>query len=166
MKEYGNFYTREDIGWAYPSENYQIMRFIKTVQQEFPNERMKQRNWLEERIKPLFWPTDITDERILKRAGLTKRTETEMTSRGVYSKHVVYVSSDCQVEVKAFFDNHMWFYWWDRFFKGSLSSSIEFFPWLDHPASYILFATDAKQSPLLCTPLFVDAKIRKYNNSI
>lgn len=163
MQEYGNYYSKEDIGWVYPSENYEVLSLIRTAQQKFPTDRMQQRNWVEERIKSYFWPDEESPLELLEYAGLADKTKSAMKSRGVYSENVISISSSCRVVVKAFYeDTHMWFYWWDRYLNGKISSAIEFFPWNDHPASYVLFATDAQQSPLLCTKPFVDAQVRKY----
>ena len=164
MQEYGNFYSKEDLGWNYPPTNYEVMRFIGLAQQKFPTDRESQRNWLEEKIKTYFWPTDITDVNVLSFAGLLDRQESIMINKEIFSKYHIDISNNCYVDIKAFYEEgHIWFYWWDLYLNDKRSSAIEFFPWRDDPVSYVLFATNENQTPLLCMKTFVDAKIRKYN---
>lgn len=158
MKEYGNYYAREDLGVLLASalEDFNVMRHIKTAQVKFPSDRQCQRNWLEDIFRANYWPVSANSD-CLELAGLTNRTEKELVSNGVYSNQVIDISSNSWVEIKAFYeeDNQRWFYWWDLFRdKKLIKSALEFFPWNNHPASYVLFAVDPCQTPLMCTEIF------------
>lgn len=160
--EYGNIYSIGRIGLSYPPEYNQVIRFIKNARLLYPIDRMKQRKWLEERIRISYWP--YQDERLAcNRIKFgSNRTESVMVSKGVYAKTIVTISNCCRVEVKAFPDSHgRWFYWWDRYLNDNIASGIEIFPWVDARDTYVLFATDSRQPPLLCTGPFLNANIRK-----
>lgn len=164
MREYGNFYAREDLGvlLAPALENFNVVRFIKTALSKFPNDSLRQRNWLENVFRTHYWPVSGKSD-FLDLAGLSDRTEEKLVAKGVYSKQVLDISSNNRIEVRAFYeeDNQRWFYWWDLSIESKfVKSALEFFPWNNHPASYVLFASDATQTPLMCTEQF--KTIRKY----
>lgn len=150
MKEYNNFYEREDIYFMAtdPLANYELQKIILRARDLFPMDTQKQKEMVK-RECAYYWPTEIADPEIIRRAGLQERTKEAM--KNVYKEFRIRPSHSISVLVKAFYyQDKKWFYWWDMYKNSQLTGSgLEFFLWLGHPASYLIFATEQNQSPLL-----------------
>lgn len=152
--EYGNYYERAEVFRGYDFlANYDIQREITRAKSDFPDNFQKQRD-LVRRECSHDWPVGIDDPALIRRAGLQNRTKDAM--RDVYKEYNVQLAPDMGCLVRAFYyQDKRWFYWWDMYQNYQLiRTGLEFFPFDDHPASYIFFATDPKQSPLMCTAPF------------
>lgn len=153
--EYGNFYEREDIFFmgVDPLMNYSLQAVITRARENYPTNPLRQKELVQEECS-YYWPTEIDDPEIIKKAGLQKYTKYAM--RDVYKEHNIQVAPNINCLVKAFYyQEKKWFYWWDMYKNSQLiKTGLEFFPWCDNPASYIIFATDPTQSPLMCTEPF------------
>lgn len=153
--EYGNFYEREDIFFMGldPLKNYTIQEVIKRAIKNFPNDPLQQKELIQKECS-LYWPIEIDDPEIIEYVGLQEYTKDAM--KDVYKEYNVQVVPDIHCIVRAFYyQEKKWFYWWDMYKNSQLfKTGLEFFPWRDHPASYIIFATDPTQPPLMCTESF------------
>lgn len=168
MREYSNYYDREWIslnGWDL-LENYEIQRVINDARNDYPQDIKKQCE-IVKRTCHYYWPPENIDDfsiEIRKRAGLpldaNQNIMKDESGEVTYQKFLVNLSQ-VSVEVKAFYyEDKRWFYWWDMY-KGAIKikSGLEFFPYRDHPASYLIFATDETQSPILCTKDFKNIRL-------
>lgn len=160
MKEYENFYDREDISvfGLDPLHNYGLQRRIYEVKDMYPDDTRKQMEVIREYCS-LDWPCDWDgpiDKKIIDYVGLQNRTKEAMCA--VYKEFTVIPKSQSQLKfiVRAFYyEGKRWFYWWDMYKNNEVvQCGLEFFPWCDHPASYLIFATKLNQSPLMCTDEF------------
>lgn len=153
--EYGNFYEREDIFFmgVDPLMNYSLQAVITRARENYPTNPLRQKELVQKECS-YYWPTEIDDPEIIEYAGLQKYTKNAM--RDVYKEHNIQVAPNINCLVKVFYyQKKRWFYWWDMYKNSQLiKTGLEFFPWCDHPASYIIFATDPTQSPLMCTEPF------------
>lgn len=153
--EYGNFYEREDIFFMGldPLRNYSLQAVITRARESYPTNPLRQKELVQQECS-YYWPTEIDDPKIIEYAGLQKYTKNAM--RDVYKEHNIQVAPNINCLVKVFYyQEKKWFYWWDMYKNSQLiKTGLEFFPWCDHPASYIIFATDPTQSPLMCTESF------------
>ena len=153
--EYGNFYEREDIFFMGldPLMNYPLQAVITRARENYPTNPLRQKELVQEECS-YYWPTEIDDPEIIEYVGLQEYTKAAM--RGVYKEYNIQVAPNINCLVKVFYYREKkWFYWWDMYKNSQLiKTGLEFFPWFDHPASYIIFATDPTQSPLMCTEPF------------
>ena len=153
--EYGNFYEREDIFFMGldPLMNYSLQAVITRARENYPTNPLLQKELVQKECS-YYWPTEIDGPEIIEYAGLQKYTKNAM--RDVYKEHNIQVAPNINCLVKVFYyQEKKWFYWWDMYKNSQLiKTGLEFFPWCDHPASYIIFATDPTQSPLMCTEPF------------
>lgn len=137
MKEYNNFYEREDIYFMAtdPLANYKLQKIIYRARDLFPMDTQKQKEMVK-RECAYYWPTEIADPEIIRRAGLQERTKEAM--KNVYKEFRVQPSPSISVLVRAFYcQDKKWFYWWDMYKDSKLAKSgLEFFPWNDLPGSY------------------------------
>lgn len=159
MQEYNNFYQREDICFlgCDPLEHYDIQKLIINARIKYPHDIEKQKEIIVKECS-YYWPIEISDYDILKRAGLLNRTKEAM--KDTYAEYCVNLSPSVHCVVKAFYyQEKRWLYWWDMYKDSNLfKSGLEFFPWHNHPATYLIFATDLNQSPLICTEPFKNIK--------
>lgn len=159
MQEYNNFYQREDISFlgCDPLEHYDIQKLINNVRIKYPRD-IEQQKEIILRECTYYWPTEITNPEIIRVAGLQNRTKDAM--KDIYKEYRVNISPSIYCMVKAFYyQGKRWFYWWDMYKDSNLfKSGLEFFPWYNHPATYLIFATDPTQSPLICTEPFKHIK--------
>ena len=153
MKEYNNFYDREDV----PLHWYSLVELCDTIQREYPDNIQEQKiSVLKECNK--YWPLEV---RCPNRKDIAlKGGSTKVSMKDVYKEYTIELSSNTTCIVKAFkYQKKRWYYWWDLYVNEELSKSgLEIFPWFDHPASYIIFATEPTQSPLMCTEPFRDIR--------
>lgn len=127
MKEYNNYYAKEDIGLAYLRIDSEVLHQIDKTKKDYSSGTLKTRKDVISRYCHSF------------------------------SNDTVAVSGKCFVKVETLYDewDKIWLYWWDMFIDNELKKSgLEYFPWHDNGASYLLFATDENQVPLMCTPQF------------
>lgn len=159
MQEYNNFYSREDISFmgCDPLEHYGIQKRVNDARQHYPYDIEKQREIVENECS-YDWPIEIIDPHIIKMAGLQNKTKEAM--KDIYKEYNVFLSSSKKCIVKAFYyQGKRWFYWWDMYeYSTRIRSGLEFFPWCDHAVSYLIFATDPNQSPLICSEPFKSIK--------
>ena len=160
MKEYENFYEREDIAFRGldPLRNYTLQTSITRARESFPDNIQKQTEIVKHECST-YWPFEIrypnaSVEQIRRARLFNYNTKEKMSD--VYKEFNITLGNSTHVEVKAFYyQEKKWFYWWDMYKNDMIiKSGLEFFPWCDHPASYLIFATEPTQSPLMCTEPF------------
>lgn len=155
MKEYGNFYDRDDlaIGALDPLYSCELQRMITYVKDKFPLDVEKQKEVVMRECSH-YWPMDLKN--VSKEQKILWGWKDKEDMKDVYKEYIIEVSSNMTCVVKAFkYQGKKWFYWWDIYQNSQLiKSGLEFFPWYNHPASYIIFATELTQAPLMYTEQF------------
>lgn len=159
MKEYENFYEREDIAFIGldPLRNYNLQTIITRAREYFPDNIQKQTEIVKDECSK-YWPVEVRHPEvsieIIRRAGLINQTKERMKDK--YKEYKIALDNRIHIAVKAFYyQEKKWFYWWDMYKNDMIiKSGLEFFPWCDHPVSYLIFATEPTQSPLMFTEQF------------
>lgn len=149
MKEYNNFYEREDV----PLHWFTLQETCDSIKREYPDNVQEQKTVLLKECSK-YWPLEVRfpDRRdIALKGGSTRESMKE-----VYKEFLIKLSSDRSCSIKAFkYQKKKWYYWWDMYQDSQLiRSGLEIFPWYNSPASYLIFATEQDQSPLLCGESF------------
>ena len=157
MHEYGNFYDREDTYFLGSDilRSYELQHVINEARTRYPDNFEKQKELVEKECS-YYWPIEDRNIDVLKFAGLLERSQDYMVQNNLYKQFDIKLSPVTHCVVRAFYyQEKRWFYWWDLYNDSTIQKSgLEFFPWKDHPATYIIFATTLDQSPLICTEQF------------
>lgn len=155
MQEYKNIFQREDIYFLGhdPLEHYRIQKRIIHAKEKYPHNTEKQREIVVGECTN-YWPIEISDPVVIDYAGLQDCTKDAL--KDVYKEFYINILPSIDCIVKAFhYQGKIWLYWWDMYKNSALfKSGLEFFPWHGYPISYLIFATDFNQSPLMYTEPF------------